>query len=539
MRTWLLACVILAHLRPLPVVGFIPTKTTWTFDAASSNMPLTPMVDTQLTVVAPACDLAEYDLLAVVVPCNSSKRDDTSNTTASTELDAVIESMVETKVKSVVRIVNGTALTRVLLIELPEDESDDGALGRKVGDAVLVALNSEKGVKSCGVKLPESCNSTSFFSECSSTILSGMYNDKRFKRKVDDDASSVETIEFIIASSSVDHHVASDAVRHGSILAKGMYLAKDIVNAPHNSLNSHGLVAVSKSIVAQSGGRLSCLILETADCEKRGMGAFLGVARGSETAPKLIHLTYKPKQRGSKSNPLKKLGVVGKGLLFDTGGYSIKTAMMELMKFDCGGAAAVLGAAFAIAALQPEGVEVHFVIAACENMINERAVVPGDVLTAANGITIEVVNTDAEGRLTMADALVYIDKEVGCDTIIELSTLTGSCIGALGSAMSGMWSDDNDLLNSLKSAAQATGEKLWHMPLEKSYNEEIKSKIADLKNIGGRYAGAITAALFLTNFVDGKPFAHIDMAGPVWSGKTGATGWGTKLVTEWVCRNGI
>lgn len=177
-------------------------------------------------------------------------------------------------------------------------------------------------------------------------------------------------------------------------------------------------------------------------------------------------------------------------------------------------------------------------IAACENMINERAVVPGDILTASNGKTIEVINTDAEGRLTMADALVYIDKEVGCETIIELSTLTGSCIGALGNAMSGVWTDDEALLDGLKSAAKASGEKLWQMPLEKEYNEQIKSKIADLKNIGGRYGGAITAALFLTNFVENKPFAHIDMAGPVWSTKSGATGWGAKLVTEWVCQEG-
>ena len=538
MRTWTwftVVVLLLAHLRP--IVSLTPAKTTWTFDAASSSMPWTSMVDTQLKVV-PASILADYDLLVVVVPNNTSKLDDTGNATALTEFNGVIESMLEAKVKSVVQIINGTAMRRFLLVELPEDVSDDGALGRKVADSVLAALNSEKGVKSCGVHLPERCNSTSFFSECSSSILSGLYDDKRFKGNVDDDAKSIETIEFITNSSTIDHQMASDAVRHGSILAKGLYLAKDIVNAPHNSLNSHGLVTVAKSVVALSGGRLSCQILETADCEKRGMGAFLGVARGSETAPKLIHLTYRPRQRASKSNPLKKLGVVGKGLLFDTGGYSIKTAMMELMKFDCGGAAAVLGAAYAIAALQPEGVEVHFVIAACENMINERAVVPGDVLTAANGMTIEVVNTDAEGRLTMADALVYIDKEVGCDTIIELSTLTGSCIGALGTAMSGVWTDDDGLLSALMSAAQATGEKLWHLPLEKSYNEEIKSKIADLKNVGGRYAGAITAALFLTNFVEEKPFAHIDMAGPVWSTKTGATGWGTKLVTEWVCRNG-
>lgn len=514
------------------------------------------MVDTKLKVVTlPFRTVVDYDLLVVVVPHNTTILENFPNVTTDVVQDAIAY-MLETKTKSVVRISSGTSMTRILVLELPEDESnntdnndddDCGAFGRKVAESVVSTLNTEKGVTSCGILLPENCcssthTSSSFLSECSSTILSGLYVDTRYRSKVEDDSKSVKTIDFIVAASSddLDHKTASDAVHRGVALAQGLYLAKDIVNAPHNSLNSCGLATVAKTIAAQSGGRLSCRILEASDCEKRGMGAFLGVARGSETGPKLIHLTYKSKQRrgANKVIPLKKLGVVGKGLLFDTGGYNIKTAMMELMKFDCGGAAAVLGAACAIAKMQPEGVEVHFVVAACENMINERAVVPGDVLTAANGKTIEVLNTDAEGRLTMADALVYIDKEVGCDCIIELSTLTGSCIGALGIAMSGVWTDDEDLLETLKSASKATGDKLWHMPLEKSYSDDIKSKVADLKNIGGKYAGAITAALFLTNFVDKKPFAHIDMAGPVWSAKIGATGWGTKLVTEWVCRNG-
>ena len=532
MKSWLRALAFLALVTPL--FGYAP-KTTWTFDTASPAMAWTPMVETKMTVV-PFRTVVDYDLLVVVVPHNTTTFDDTENTT--TSFGTVLANMLETKTKSVVRIGNGPSTTRLLVVEMPAEDKDEGALGRKVADAVATALKAEKGVKSCGILLPEAtrCNSTSFLSECSSSILTGLYSDKRFKTKVDD-SNSVETVDFITAS-SMDHGPASEAVDRGAVMATGVYLAKDIVNAPHNSLNSHGLADIAKSIAAQSGGRLSCQILETSDCEKRGMGAFLGVARGSETSPKLIHLTYKPRQRGTTNNPLKKLGVVGKGLLFDTGGYSIKTAGMDLMKFDCGGAAAVLGAAKAIAALEPEGVEVHFVIAACENMINERAVVPGDVLIAANGKTIEVINTDAEGRLTMADALVYIDKEVGCESIIELSTLTGSCIGALGNAMSGVWTDDEGLLEALKSAAKATGEKLWQMPLEKEYNEQLKSKIADLKNIGGRYGGAITAALFLTNFVDSKPFAHIDMAGPVWDTKFGATGWGAKLVTEWVCQKG-
>jgi leucyl aminopeptidase len=197
------------------------------------------------------------------------------------------------------------------------------------------------------------------------------------------------------------------------------------------------------------------------------------------------------------------------------------------------------GAARAVAALQPPGVEAHFVVAACENMINEKAIVPSDVLTASNGKTIEILNTDAEGRLTLADALVYCDKELDCESIIELSTLTGACMIALGKAVSGVWTDNDDLAKELEDISKTTEEKSWRMPMEKSYNKGLESKIADLSNLGDRYGGAITAALFLQNFVNKKkPFAHIDIAGPVWDDSLGATGYGAKLVTEWVRRSG-
>ena len=172
-------------------------------------------------------------------------------------------------------------------------------------------------------------------------------------------------------------------------------------------------------------------------------------------------------------------------------------------------------------------------------MINDKAYVASDILTASNGKTIEVVNTDAEGRLTLADALVYADKEVGCESIIELSTLTGACMISLGQKVAGVWTSDDDLAKELEAASTVTGDRTWRMPLIKEYNEQLKSKIADMTNCGTRYGGAITAALFLHNFVDEKkPFAHIDIAGPVWSDKIGATGFGAKLVTEWVTRQG-
>ena len=200
------------------------------------------------------------------------------------------------------------------------------------------------------------------------------------------------------------------------------------------------------------------------------------------------------------------------------------------------GAAAVLGAVQALAELEPEHVQVHFLIAACENMINERAMVPGDILVASNGKTIEVGNTDAEGRLSMADALVYADQHLACQEILELSTLTGACMGALGAGMAGLFTHDDGMAETLQKIATTVGNKVWRMPMAADdFADDIKSKIADLKNIGGRFGGAITAALFLQHFVEKAKFAHVDMAGPVWDYKTSqASGWGARLVTGWI-----
>lgn len=299
-------------------------------------MEWTPLVQTNMEVsVRDALEEeSTHDLLVVVVPKNT-----TSFSSGSHHHDALVNNLLENKVKSVVRVVaNATTntSTRLVVVELPSSEEHCGAMGRKVAAAVVTTLKAEKGVKSCAILLPQQVvanSTTSFLSECSSSILTGLYSDTRYKSKVDDSTKhSVETIEFIIPDEALDSGIATDALRRGELVARGVYMAKDIVNAPHNSLNSFGLAATAKKIASQSGGRLSCQILESKDCEKRGMGAFLGVARGSETFPKLIHLTYKPRKKGTKKNPLKKLGVVGKGLLFDTGGYNIKTAMMELMK---------------------------------------------------------------------------------------------------------------------------------------------------------------------------------------------------------------
>lgn len=407
----------------------------------------------------------------------------------------------------------------------------------KLGKTIASKCHAEKKVASCSVILPDAFQLDDvILTDVSSAMYQSLYADNRYRTgaKIQPVAPDLKSVTILPEGGSVSD-TAKDALEMGRKIAVGVVMAKDIVNAPHNVLNSQSLADTAKRIAETSGGLLKCKILDKKECEKRGMGAYLGVARGSETEPQFIHLTYTPP--GGKV--VKRVGVVGKGLLFDTGGYNIKTSMMELMKFDCGGAAAVLGAARAVAAIQPEGVEAHFIVAACENMINEKAMVPSDILTASNGKTIEIVNTDAEGRLTLADALVYADKELNCEKIIELSTLTGACMISLGKEIAGVWTSNDDLANELDSISKVTGDKSWRMPLAKEYNEQLKSIVADLKNCGTRYGGAITAALFLQNFVSGKkPFAHIDIAGPVWDDKNGATGFGAKLVTEWVRRQG-
>ena len=280
---------------------------------------------------------------------------------------------------------------------------------------------------------------------------------------------------------------------------------------------------------------LELKILEKVDCEALNMGAFLGVARASEIPPKFIHMIYKP-----AGTPRKRVAIVGKGLTFDSGGLNLKVgaSSIEMMKTDMGGAGATFGAAKAIAQLKPD-VEVHFISAVTENMINGNAMRPGDILTASNGKTIEIINTDAEGRLTLADSLVYADK-LGLDAIVDLATLTGACVVALGNDIAGLWSPDDAFADQLMAAAESSGEKLWKMPFEESYFESMKSPIADMKNIGARTGGAISAAVFLKQYVKDTTWAHMDVAGPVWTDKdkdynpTGATGYGVRTLVDWV-----
>ncbi|KAK4392778.1 Leucine aminopeptidase 2, chloroplastic [Sesamum angolense] len=297
------------------------------------------------------------------------------------------------------------------------------------------------------------------------------------------------------------------------------------------------LASEAQKIASEYSDVFSAKILDEEQCKELKMGSYLGVAAASANPPHFIHLCYKPPSGEVKT----KLALVGKGLTFDSGGYNIKTGpgcSIELMKFDMGGSAAVLGAAKALGQIKPAGVEVHFIVAACENMISGTGMRPGDIVTASNGKTIEVNNTDAEGRLTLADALVYACNQ-GVEKIVDLATLTGACVVALGPSIGGVFTPSDDLAKEVLGASEASGEKLWRMPLEESYWDSMKSGVADMVNTGGRQGGAITAALFLKQFVDEKvQWMHIDIAGPVWNDKKkNATGFGISTLVEWVLKN--
>ena len=317
-------------------------------------------------------------------------------------------------------------------------------------------------------------------------------------------------------------------------ICEGVKFARELVSAPPNFLTPSQLANEAKKLA--NDYELDLKILNKEACEVEGMGAYLAVAKGSDLEPSFIHLKYSPE------SPKNKVVLIGKGLTFDSGGYNLKVgaSQIEKMKYDMGGSASVFGAARAIAEIKPKNIEVHFIVAACENMINGSALHPGDIVKASNGKTIEVNNTDAEGRLTLADALVYACK-LQPKAIVDLATLTGACVIALGDEIAGLWTDNNDLSDQLTRAAEKAGEGIWRMPMRDSYKSGIKSSIADLQNTGPRQGGSITAALFLKEFVTSNiPWAHIDIAGTCWTEKDrditpkGATGYGVRTLVNWI-----
>lgn len=443
--------------------------------------------------------------------------------------DLLTEAEFKAKEGSVIstRISGNSAVRKLILVGLGKAEQLKLEGIRRAAATIARAAKREK-CKTLAVQLPVwQADITKTAQAIAEGVELALYQDRRFKSEPDETETKLETVDLL------GFEGQAEALAQAHKICSGVILARELVAAPANIVTPITLAETATAIAHDYG--LTLEILEQADCEKLGMGAFLGVAQASDLPPKFIHLTYKP-----TGTPRRKVGIIGKGLTFDSGGLNIKGvgSGIEMMKTDMGGAGATLGAAKAIAQLQPD-VEVHFITAATENMISGHAMHPGDILTASNGKTIEINNTDAEGRLTLADALVFADK-LGLEAMVDLATLTGACVVALGDHIAGIWSDDDDVAAQLLSAAELAGEKLWRMPLEDKYFDGLKSGIADLKNTGPRPGGAITAALFLKQFVKSTPWAHLDVAGPVWADHedgyngAGATGYGVRTLVNWV-----
>ncbi|MEI7666355.1 MAG: leucyl aminopeptidase [Synechococcaceae cyanobacterium ELA263] len=402
--------------------------------------------------------------------------------------------------------------------------------GLRQACAHVARSSARLGTRQLGLLMPvETLGSAAAAAAMAEATRLGLYVDRRFKSEAEPQNLPEEVSLLGLGDEGWE------GLAHLDAICGGVELARQLVAAPPNVATPAALADIAAAI-AQGFG-LELKVLERADCEALGMGAYLAVAQGSDLEPKFIHLTYRP-----AGEVKRRVVLVGKGLTFDSGGYNLKTAggQIEMMKYDMGGSAAVLGAARAIGQRKPEGVEVHVIVASCENMISGGAVHPGDILTASNGTTIEINNTDAEGRLTLADALVYA-CQLEPDAIVDLATLTGACVIALGEEIAGLWSTSDVLADGLLSGARMGGEALWRMPLQASYRSGLKSTLADMKNTGPRPGGSITAALFLQDFVTkGIPWAHLDIAGTVWSEKgrgqdpAGATGFGVQTLVNWI-----
>jgi leucyl aminopeptidase len=363
----------------------------------------------------------------------------------------------------------------------------------------------------------------------------GTYTYDRYKREKTD--KSVEELT-VVAADRRDSRAAAAGVATGEVFARATAFARDLVNGPANEVHPTYLAEVAAEVAR--GGRVRLRVYDRADCERMGMGAFLAVAAGSAQPPKFIHLTYAPRGR-----PRRRVALIGKGITFDAGGLDLKTADgMLRMKDDMSGAAAVLAVLRALPELGSV-MEVHGVIAATENMPSGTALRPGDVVRAMNGTTIEIGNTDAEGRLTLADALAYAAREIRPDEVIDIATLTGAIGVALGPLCSGVFTNDRRLAARLLAGAATTGERLWQLPLIDEYREHLRSDVADINNVArGVGGGAINAAVFLREFAGDLRWAHLDIAGTAFSekdlalGPKGATGMPVRTLLAYLTSEG-
>lgn len=397
---------------------------------------------------------------------------------------------------------------------------------RKAGFRACQELASNKVVSACMriSKLPELCYRETTKAWVEGMLQSAYSFDKYLAKKKD--RQGLE-ISFLVKEGKEDK--VRSAIAETVNLMDAVFLARDLVNEPAISLTPGRLAEIAKNELEPVGVEVE--LLGRASAEELGMEAFLAVAKGSSEEPKVIIMRY----RGDNDSQ-RLLGLVGKGVTYDSGGYSLKPKdSMVTMYDDMGGSAAVIGA---MKALALNGVKrnVTAVVLATENMVNGEAYKPGDIIGSMGGKTIEILSTDAEGRLTLADALHYIITKEKVDEVVDIATLTGACVVALGEQMSGAFASDDELMGRVKKAAEKAAEPTWQLPLNEDYRELVKGSRSDLKNSGGRWGGAISAAAFLREFTGDTPWVHLDIAGTAYltSGKgylpKGATGTGVKTL---------
>ena len=426
--------------------------------------------------------------------------------------------------------VPGTLCDRVLLVGLgKEKEFHEKEFGAAVRTAVKT-LNETGAVEASMflTEIPVRKRGVAWRVRQTAMIaLEATYRFDRFKSKKDEARRPLRKLTLGVERRN-ELAQAEEALAQGIAIGEGAALTKDLGNLPANVCSPTYLAEQAQALAREF--KLDCEILERADMEKLGMHSLLSVARGAHQPPKLIVLTYK----GAKAS-VKPIVLVGKGVTFDTGGISLKPAAeMDEMKYDMCGAASVLGTMQAVARMALP-INLTVIVPATENMPGGNASRPGDIVTSMSGQTIEILNTDAEGRLILCDALTYAER-FAPDTVIDVATLTGACVVALGAVASGLFANKDSLARDLLDAGNQAHDRAWHMPLWDDYQELLKSPFADMGNIGGRWAGAVTAACFLSRFTKKFTWAHLDIAGTAWKSGAdkGATGRPVPLLTHYL-----
>ncbi len=400
---------------------------------------------------------------------------------------------------------SGLKAKRLLLLGGGKAKSFSTADVRKLAGAAVRTLKA-KSIRSFAFVLPDSVPAPDAVRAVVEGAFVGNFEPGYYKSDRKEKDQKIEDLTILVPG---DTKPLENALKTGRIVAESQNFTRDLVNEPSNLMTPTILAERAKKMASEVG--LKCEVFAGDKIRQMKMGAFWGVAQGSDEPPALIVLRYDPKDAAKDVH----LGLVGKGVTFDTGGISIKPADgMEKMKYDMAGAATMIGAMRAIALLKPR-VKVTAVICATENMPSGKAQKPGDVQIAMSGKSIEIINTDAEGRLILADGLAYA-RQLGCTHLVDAATLTGAIVVALGYVNAGIFASTDEMYDRFAKALNHAGEKMWRMPIDDEYKELLKSNIADMTNAGSRWGGAIFAAMFLKEFAEETPWIHLDIAGTAW-----------------------